>query len=87
MSNLTEKTVPAAGCRVHCLQNTEGSKQDVLLLHGAKFSAETWRELGTLAVLVEAGYRVHALDLPGYGESPKCQTAPVAVIQAFLEAE
>ena len=42
----------------------------VLLLHGARFEAETWRELGTLELLVRAGWRAVAVDLPGFGSSP-----------------
>ncbi len=44
-------------------------RQTVVLLHGARFSAETWRELGTLEVLADAGFRVLALDLPRFGKS------------------
>ncbi|CAM9160330.1 unnamed protein product, partial [Scytosiphon promiscuus] len=38
--------------------------RNVLLLHGAKYSAQTWGDLGTLALLANAGYRVAAVDLP-----------------------
>ena len=42
----------------------------VLLLHGAKFDATTWQTLGTIEVLANAGLRVIAVDLPGFGKSP-----------------
>jgi abhydrolase domain-containing protein 14 len=42
----------------------------VLLLHGARFDSSTWRKLGTLESLAEAGYRALALDIPGHGRSP-----------------
>ncbi|XP_039255804.2 putative protein-lysine deacylase ABHD14B [Styela clava] len=45
------------------------SKGDILLLHGMKFSSETWLELKTLEKLAEWGYRAVAVDLPEYGNS------------------
>lgn len=41
-----------------------GAARNVLLLHGAKYSAQTWEDLGTLSVLADAGFRVAAVDLP-----------------------
>ncbi len=87
MKDLMEKTIQAANCQVHCLQSTAGSKRDVLLLHGAKFSSETWHKLGTLDVLIDAGYRVHALDMPGYGKSPQCGSNPAALLQEIIATE
>lgn len=87
MSNLTEKTIQVAGCQIHCLQNSEGPKQDILLLHGAKFSAKTWQELRTLETLINSGYRVHALDMPGFGNSPKCEANPKEVLQGVIQQE
>lgn len=47
---------------------TLGEGRDVVLLHGNPASTYTWRKV--LAPLA-ARYRVHAIDLPGYGFSDK----------------
>ena len=57
------------GSRLHFLTAGDRSAPVVLLLHGARFSSQTWRELGTLELLARKGYRAMALDLPGYGDA------------------
>jgi pimeloyl-ACP methyl ester carboxylesterase len=47
----------------------EGNGDPVLLLHGFPDSAELWRR--QLPALVDAGYRVIAPDLRGFGESAR----------------
>ena len=37
----------------------------VLLLHGMRFSSQSWTDLGTLHVLAALGYSAVAIDLPG----------------------
>ncbi|KAI6654528.1 Protein ABHD14B-like [Oopsacas minuta] len=43
---------------------------DVLLLHGAAFTSETWKSISTIKILSAQGFRVIAVDLPGYGKTP-----------------
>lgn len=58
---------------LHCIiggqVDTKSPKGDILLLHGAKFSSSTWESLGTIKILASSGYRVFAIDLPGFGLS------------------
>ncbi len=66
-------------------ENDRASSKGVLLLHGARFQAKTWVDLGTLEVLREKGIRAVALDLPGYGGSEPSELAPEAFLAACLE--
>jgi pimeloyl-ACP methyl ester carboxylesterase len=60
------------GRRVSML--TMGEGRDVLLLHGLGATKASFYD--TAAALSRDGYRVHALDLPGFGSSSKPATAP-----------
>lgn len=62
--------------KTHFLVAGGGNPITVILLHGGRFSSKTWNELGTIKLLAEAGYRVVALDLPGYGESDASDDPP-----------
>lgn len=55
------------GINVHYIDAGEGPP--VLLLHGLGTSLVTWQR--NIGPLVEGGYRVLALDLPGHGDSDK----------------
>jgi abhydrolase domain-containing protein 14 len=70
------------GARIHFLEAGEGPT--VLLLHGGRFSSETWKELGTIELLARQGYRVLALDLPGFGGSEVSKTPPERFLSSLL---
>jgi pimeloyl-ACP methyl ester carboxylesterase len=60
------------GRRVSTL--TMGEGPDVLCVHGLGATKASFFD--TAAALTRGGYRVHALDLPGFGSSSKPATAP-----------
>jgi abhydrolase domain-containing protein 14 len=72
------------GSRLHMLAAGDRQAPPVLLLHGARFSSETWRELGTIELLARQGYRVLALDLPGFGRSERSGIPSAELLPALL---
>ncbi len=64
--------VQAGRLRISTL--TMGAGPDVLLLHGLGAAKSSF--LDTAAALSREGYRVHAIDLPGFGASSKPPLAP-----------
>ncbi|XP_076985227.1 putative protein-lysine deacylase ABHD14B [Tamandua tetradactyla] len=77
-----EGTIQVQGQRLFFREVKPGGGQiprfSVLLLHGIRFSSETWQKLGTLQKLAQAGYRAVAIDLPGLGNSKEA-TAPAPI--------
>ncbi len=72
-AEIAERQLVLAGKKLHYLEAGLESRAPggttMLLLHGARFNSDTWRKLGTIDKLKDAGYYVVALDLPGYGRS------------------
>ncbi|XP_044512859.1 protein ABHD14B [Gracilinanus agilis] len=93
----SEGTIPVLGQKLFYREARPGGGQNprlsVLLLHGIRFSSETWLKLGTLDKLAQAGYRAVGIDLPGLGQSKEAsaptsigEPAPSSFLQAVLEA-
>lgn len=79
-----EITLELRGHPIHALRAGPEEGLAVVLLHGARFDAETWRKLGTLDQLAEAGFRAVAIDLPGHGDSPGWAIDPQTFLAELL---
>jgi pimeloyl-ACP methyl ester carboxylesterase len=73
------------GSPIHFLVEGHEDGTPVVLLHGASFCAETWKEIGTLKVLAEAGHLAYAVDLPGFGQSSPLSGAPQSWLETLLD--
>ena len=87
MAEIISRNVSLGECEVFSLQTKKSQGQDILLLHGAKFQAATWKKLKTLDRLDDVGYKPHAIDLPGFGKSPRCAVAHETVLQWFIQKQ
>ncbi|XP_061473909.1 putative protein-lysine deacylase ABHD14B [Rhineura floridana] len=95
-TQLTESTTTVGGQTLFYRQAQpaqQSPRLSVLLLHGIRFSSETWLNLQTLSKLAEAGYRAVAIDLPGFGRSkeavapaPVREPAPGSFLKSVFEA-
>ncbi|QQG65810.1 alpha/beta fold hydrolase [Desulfobulbus oligotrophicus] len=85
METIQVKKIDCNGCSVHCLESGPTDGLPVVLLHGMKFQAETWRELGTIQALSALQLRVTALDMPGFGKSPDCTQEPAEILVEALQ--
>jgi abhydrolase domain-containing protein 14 len=68
IDNQSRWTEVEGGRVYYLIEGPEGGRP-VVLLHGASFTAETWKGLGPMAALAGADYLAYALDLPGHGQS------------------
>jgi len=61
--------------------------QVLFLLHGAAFTSQTWiNKVPTIATMAALGHRVIAVDLPGYGNSPRNNAKRDVFMQALLNS-
>jgi len=69
VESMTGRTVDVRGARVRIVEAGPNAGEAVLLIHGVGGWAENWRE--TVSAIARRGYRAHAIDLPGFGESER----------------
>ncbi len=81
---LDDQNISIGDCEIHLIKAAGNGGRTLLFLHGMKFNADTWRELGTLDMLGKEGYEAVALDLPGFGKSPANDLDPVKVLKQVV---
>ena len=84
VAEVGESTVQYQGHPIHMLTDGPEKGRAIVLLHGGRFDASTWKELGTLGVLADAGYRALAIDLPGAGKSPGWKMDPKTFLVGLI---
>lgn len=93
-SPIQSHSIAIQGAKIHYLEakgpdaplSPEAPTPALLFLHGASFSAQTWREIGTLPLMAARGCRAIALDLPGYGKSQSLSGFRDSFLLCVLEA-
>ncbi len=79
-----DQTTAIGDCDIHMIKAGGAGGPALLFLHGLKFNAATWLDLGTLAMMADEGYEALALDLPGFGDSPPCDVDPLKVLKQVI---
>ena len=77
--------IEVEGGRVHYLIEGDDKGRPVVLLHGASFNAETWKTIGTMKDVAQAGYLAYAIDLPGHGKSSPSNGSPATWLRVLLD--
>jgi pimeloyl-ACP methyl ester carboxylesterase len=73
------------GGKVHYLIEGPQGGRAVVLLHGASFTSDTWKQIGTMKALAGAGFLAYAPDLPGFGRSTPSMGSPRTWLKVVLD--
>ncbi len=84
---IVERNITVGPCDLHILEAGNTGNTDIILLHGLKFTAQTWQETGTLDILADNKCHAVALDMPGFGKSGSCDKEPAHVLQGVIGKE
>jgi pimeloyl-ACP methyl ester carboxylesterase len=85
MNALESRWLEVEGGKVHYLIEGRQGGEAVVLLHGASFTSDTWKQIGTMGALAGGGYLTYALDLPGFGRSTPSMGSPRTWLKAVLD--
>ncbi|MFN8018082.1 MAG: alpha/beta fold hydrolase [Acidimicrobiales bacterium] len=69
-----ETTIRSGGVPVHAIvrgPSPAKAKGTVLFLHGQAYTSKIWADRKIMDAVADAGWRAVAIDLPGYGDTPK----------------
>ncbi len=82
---IEEKNIHIDGATIHYLEAGQKTDPDILFLHGMKFSAQTWNDLGTLTFFESNGFHPVAVDLPGFGKSDDLPMEKEAILPILMD--
>lgn len=68
-NSMEENTVELHGGKVFYRQSSGESQKHVLMLHGMRFSSSDWARIDALRKISQWGFKVTAVDYPGFGNS------------------
>jgi len=68
---ILDRFISVFGKNVYIQEAGDPESPVILFLHGASFTSQTWKEIGSLEFFAMHEYRPVALDLPSYGRSSR----------------
>lgn len=82
---MKEQTAVIGNAPIRYLETGSKGNQTILLLHGATFRAELWKNLGTMKFLAKNSYHVISADLPKHGKSGNPKISKDEFLKTFIQ--